>query len=74
MDSGIYSTSSLLIQRTPWWKLPRLKRWFDKVTFHLGGIGIMSIQLLRDVRKRWEMGEIFRQMDSSGSSRLRSRT
>ena len=66
MDSGIYSTSSLLIRQTPWWKLPRLKRWFDKVTFHLGGVGIMTIQLFRDARKRWEAGEIFRQMDALG--------
>ena len=66
MDSGTYSTSSLLIRQTPWWKLPRLKRWFDKVTFHLGGIGMMSIQLVRDARKRWETGEIVRQMDALG--------
>jgi phospholipid/cholesterol/gamma-HCH transport system permease protein len=66
VDSGIYSTSSLLVHRTPWWRVPRLRRWFDKVTFHLGGLGIMAIQLVRDVRKRWETGEIFRQMDALG--------
>ncbi|HSB36716.1 MAG TPA: ABC transporter permease, partial [Thermoanaerobaculia bacterium] len=66
MSSDTYSTSSLLIHRTPWWKLPRLRRWFAKVTFHLGGIGVMTGRLVKEVRGRWEWGEILRQMDALG--------
>jgi len=66
VSSDIYSTSSLLIHRTPWWKLPRLRRWFEKVAFHLGGIGVMTGRLFKEARGRWEWGEILRQMDSLG--------
>jgi phospholipid/cholesterol/gamma-HCH transport system permease protein len=60
------STTSILIAREPFWKLPRLRRWFSRVTLHLGGIGLMVLQLFREMRKKWEMGEILRQMDSLG--------
>jgi phospholipid/cholesterol/gamma-HCH transport system permease protein len=60
------STTSILIARTPWWKFPRIKRWFDRVTFHLGGIGEMTAELFRQSRMKWETGEIIRQMDALG--------
>ena len=55
-----------MFAREPFWKLPRLRRWFSRVTLHLGGIGLMALQLFREMRKKWEMGEILRQMDSLG--------
>ena len=64
------SSSSILIARTPFWKLPRLRRWFAKVTFHLGGIGLMTFQLLKETRRKWEMGELLRQMDTLGVQSL----
>jgi phospholipid/cholesterol/gamma-HCH transport system permease protein len=36
------------------------------VTQHLGGVGLMTIQLAREMRRRWETGEILRQMDALG--------
>ncbi len=50
----------------PFWKFPRLRRWFRKVTHHLGGIGVLGWDLLRSARGRWETGEILRQMDALG--------
>ena len=50
----------------PFWTLPRLRRWFRKVLGHLGGIGLLGWDLVRAGRKRWEGGEILRQMDALG--------
>jgi phospholipid/cholesterol/gamma-HCH transport system permease protein len=36
------------------------------VTFHLGGIGLLALQLFREMRHRWELGELVRQMDALG--------
>ena len=60
------STTSILIARTPWWKFPRIQLWFDRVTFHLGGLGQMTSELFRQSRLKWETGEILRQMDALG--------
>ncbi len=60
------STTSILIARTPWWRFPRIQRWFDRVTFHLGGLGQMTAELVRQGRMKWETGEIIRQMDALG--------
>jgi phospholipid/cholesterol/gamma-HCH transport system permease protein len=65
VDSSV-STTSLLIAREPFWKMPRLRRWFQKVIFHLGGIGMMTLQIAREARRKWETGEILRQMDALG--------
>jgi phospholipid/cholesterol/gamma-HCH transport system permease protein len=48
------------------WTLPRLRRWFRKVLSHLGGIGLLGWDLVREGRRRWEGGEILRQMDALG--------
>ena len=50
----------------PFWKLPRLRRWFRKILSHLGGLGLLVWSLVREGRKRWEGGEILRQMDALG--------
>jgi phospholipid/cholesterol/gamma-HCH transport system permease protein len=60
------STTSVLIAREPFWKLPRLRRWFTRVTLHLGGLGLMAGQLFREARRPWEGSEIIRQMDALG--------
>jgi phospholipid/cholesterol/gamma-HCH transport system permease protein len=60
------STTSVLIAREPFWKVPRLRRWFARVTLHLGGLGLMGLQLFREMRRRWEFGELVRQMDALG--------
>src|SRR5512143_687709 len=65
MDLEATSTFSVG-PRPPIWTLPRLRRWFAKVVFHVGGIGVMTLTLLRQARKRWEAGEIVRQMDALG--------
>lgn len=51
---------------TPFWTLPRLRRWFRKVVSHLGGLGLLAWGIVREGRKRWEGGEILRQMDALG--------
>jgi len=60
------STTSILIAREPFWKAPRLRRWFLRVTQHLGGFGVMTGRLFREMRAKWETGEILRQMDALG--------
>lgn len=50
----------------PFWTLPRLRRWFRKVFSHLGGLGLLAWSLLREGRRRWEGGEVLRQMDALG--------
>ena len=50
----------------PFWTLPRLRRWFRRVFSHLGGLGLLAWRLVREGRKRWEGGEILRQMDALG--------
>ena len=60
------TTGSLSAVRTPFWKLPRLRRWFSRVILHLGGFGQMLVDVLRAARSRWEGAEILRQMDSLG--------
>ena len=50
----------------PFWTLPRLRRWFRKVVSHLGGLGLLAGAIVREGRKRWEGGEILRQMDALG--------
>jgi phospholipid/cholesterol/gamma-HCH transport system permease protein len=54
------------VRPDPFWTFPRLRRWFRKVLSHLGGIGLLGWDLLREGRKRWEWGEILRQMDALG--------
>jgi conserved hypothetical integral membrane protein len=53
-------------RRSPFWTLPRLRRWFRKVVSHLGGLGLLAWSIVREGRKRWEGGEILRQMDALG--------
>jgi len=65
MDLEATSTFSVG-PRPPIWTFPRLRRWFAKVVFHVGGIGVMTLALLRQARSRWETGEIVRQMDALG--------
>lgn len=50
----------------PFWTLPRLRRWSRKVLFHLGGLGLLVRDLVRAAGRRWEGGEILRQMDALG--------
>jgi phospholipid/cholesterol/gamma-HCH transport system permease protein len=65
MDLEATSTYSVG-PRPPIWTFPRLRRWFSKVFFHVGGIGVMGLTLLRQARLKWETGEILRQMDALG--------
>jgi len=65
MDIEATSTFSVG-PRPPLWTLPRLRRWFAKVIFHVGGLGVMLLALVRQARQRWETGEILRQMDALG--------
>jgi phospholipid/cholesterol/gamma-HCH transport system permease protein len=60
------TTTFLAMERAPFWKLARLRRWITKVSFHLGGFGMMSWRLLRESRLRWDFNEIVRQMDALG--------
>ena len=50
----------------PVWKLPRIRRWFRKVISHLGGFGLLGWSLAKEGRRKWEGGEILRQMDALG--------
>src|SRR5512140_147946 len=50
----------------PLWKLPRTRRWFARITHHLGGVGLLAWDFLKAARTRWETGEILRQMDALG--------
>ena len=52
--------------RAPFWTLPRTRKTFEKVTLHLGGIGLMTGRLFSEARTKWETGEILRQMDALG--------
>ncbi len=58
--------SAIETRRSPIWALPRLGRWFRKVVSHLGGLGLLAWGIVREGRKRWEGGEILRQMDALG--------
>src|ERR1700693_1589866 len=46
--------------------MARVRRWFARVSFHLGGATIMLGQVAREARKKWEVDEIIRQMDTLG--------
>lgn len=58
--------SAIETRRSPFWTLPRLRRWFRKVVSHLGGLGLLAWGIVREGRRRWEGGEILRQMDALG--------
>jgi len=58
--------SAIETRRSPFWTLPRLRRWFRKVVSHLGGLGLLAWSIVREGRRRWEGGEILRQMDALG--------
>ncbi|MEO6326348.1 MAG: ABC transporter permease [Thermoanaerobaculia bacterium] len=63
--SSLSGTSEMAI-RSPFWKFPRTRASLRKVTIHLGGLGLMTGRLFREARRRWEFGEILRQMDALG--------
>lgn len=50
----------------PFWTVPRLRHWMAKAIHHLGGLGLMAVALARESRRRWDGGEVLRQMDSLG--------
>jgi phospholipid/cholesterol/gamma-HCH transport system permease protein len=60
------TTTFLAITREPLWKLARVRHWFAKVTFHLGGFGLLVRRLGNEARRRWDTDEIIRQMDALG--------
>ncbi len=53
-------------REAPFWTLPRVRRWLRKVVSHLGGLGLLAWSLVREGRRRWEGGEVLRQMDALG--------
>ncbi len=55
-----------MVLKEPLWKLARIRRWVLNVSFHLGGVAMMTAQLAREARHRWETSEILRQMDALG--------
>ena len=60
------TTQYIAVLKQPLWKFARLKRWFGNVSFHLGGVAVMTRSLLRASREKWETSEILRQMDALG--------
>lgn len=59
-------TQYVAVLKEPLWKLARIRRWVLNVSFHLGGVAMMTAQLAREARNRWETSEILRQMDALG--------
>jgi phospholipid/cholesterol/gamma-HCH transport system permease protein len=59
-------TQYVVVLKEPLWKLARIRRWVLNVSFHLGGVAMMTAQLAREARNRWESAEIIRQMDALG--------
>jgi hypothetical protein len=60
------TTQYIAVLKEPLWKMARLRRWLGNASFHLGGVAMMSRDLLRATRERWETSEILRQMDALG--------
>jgi phospholipid/cholesterol/gamma-HCH transport system permease protein len=60
------TTQYIAVIKQPLWKLARLKRWFGNVSFHLGGVALLTRDLARAAREKWENAEILRQMDALG--------
>jgi phospholipid/cholesterol/gamma-HCH transport system permease protein len=60
------TTQYVAVLKEPLWKLARIRRWVLNVSFHLGGVAMMTAQLAREARHRWETSEILRQMDALG--------
>ncbi len=60
------TTQYIAVLKEPLWKLARLRRWFGNVSFHLGGVGLLTRDLARAAREKWETSEILRQMDALG--------
>jgi phospholipid/cholesterol/gamma-HCH transport system permease protein len=60
------TTQYIAVLKQPLWKFARLKRWFGNLSFHLGGVALMTRDLARALREKWETSEILRQMDALG--------
>ncbi len=60
------TTQYIAVLKEPLWKLARLRRWLGNVSFHIGGVALMTRDLVRAMRERWETSEILRQMDALG--------
>lgn len=66
MGADAFSYTAVTGAHKPVWQATRLRRWFAKAVFHLGGLGTMAWQIARAARQRWEGAEILRQMDALG--------
>jgi phospholipid/cholesterol/gamma-HCH transport system permease protein len=60
------TTQYIAVLKEPLWKLARVRRWIGNVSFHIGGVALMTRDLVRATRERWETSEILRQMDALG--------